>query len=435
MGAVVARWSGREAKALREAKRMSLRDYAAHLGVSEVALSNLENKGERARLRYETQQLLDADLAQAGNDAQQRFALLLSSGGGDWARSTQHVTPAGEMWGRSGTLDSPRQAERLRQRLNDALSDGSMTGTSLEEWRRTLLRYGPATRDRPAAAFLDEFTVDLVELGQLLQRRRSAATLRQLTRLVARMSGLMCLTFCKLDDRPASRRWARTARLAANEAGDPQTRSWVLAQEAYGHYYGGDLREAVDVAQHAQGVVPATPCVGAALAAALEARANAAMGRRRETHAALARAEEVTAQLDGDALVPSAFGYNEAQLRFHAGSAYTHLRELRAAFIAQDRALQLCMPGDYTDWAMTRLDRASCLAYSGDTADALNRTCGLKYASETIIALSESQRRGIIALRGHELLNGLSTAQRRLPAARDLHEALMMTTDRKEVWA
>jgi len=57
------------------------------------------------------------------------------------------------------------------------------------------------------------------------------------------MSGLMCLTFCKLDDRSSFRKWARTARLAAKEAGDPLTISWVLAQESYGHYYSGDLQE------------------------------------------------------------------------------------------------------------------------------------------------------------------------------------------------
>lgn len=58
--------------------------------------------------------------------------------------------------------------------------------------------------------------------------------------------------FVKLDDRDAFRRWAGTARAAAAEAGDPAVMSWVLGQEAYGHYYGGDLRAAVDVARQAQ---------------------------------------------------------------------------------------------------------------------------------------------------------------------------------------
>jgi hypothetical protein len=60
-----------------------------------------------------------------------------------------------------------------------------------------------------------------------------------------------------------------------------------ITQEAYGHYYSGDLLEAVEVARHAQHLVPTTPCVGAALAAALESRAHAAMGRQPETRESL----------------------------------------------------------------------------------------------------------------------------------------------------
>ncbi|SBW22525.1 hypothetical protein FDG2_2769 [Candidatus Protofrankia californiensis] len=85
------------------------------------------------------------------------------------------------------------------------------------------------------------------------------------------------------------------------------------------------------------------------------------------------------------------------------------------------------MPGDYTDWAMTRLDRASCLTHNGDTSDAL------AYATETLANLTESQRRGIITLRGYEILNALSEQQQTLPAANELRDLLMLTTDRKEV--
>jgi hypothetical protein len=66
--------------------------------------------------------------------------------------------------------------------------------------------------------------------------------------------------------------------------------------------------------------------------------------------------------LEPGSVSTSAFGYTESQLRFHEGSAYTRLREIRPAMRAQVRALELCPPGDYTDWAMTRLDRAACLA-------------------------------------------------------------------------
>jgi hypothetical protein len=133
------------------------------------------------------------------------------------------------------------------------------------------------------------------------------------------------------------------------------------------------------------------------------------MGRDRETRESLARAESILSQLDGDSLVPSAFGYNETQLRFHEGNAYTHLRDVKAALRAQERALELCAPGDYTDWAMTRLDRAMCLAYEGDASEALT------YSTETLTSLTEPQREGIIALRGYEVLDALPEGRRELP--------------------
>jgi hypothetical protein len=150
------------------------------------------------------------------------------------------------------------------------------------------------------------------------------------------------------------------------------------------------------------------------------------MGRSDDTRSALARAEEITAQLDGDALIPSAFGYNEGQLRFHAGSALTHLRDVKAAIAEQDRALELCMPGDYTDWAMIRLDRAECLIHSNEIADAL------AYAVETIDSLTMAQRKGIIMLRGHELVNNLPKPQQAFPAARDFRRLLNLTSETKE---
>jgi len=232
------------------------------------------------------------------------------------------------------------QIELLRRQMNDVLSRGSMSDASLDEWEHTAIRYARATRDRSPLVLVADIGRDLAELNRLLSRQRSASALRRLTRVTAQMSGLMCLTFCLLDDRPAFRRWARTARLAASEADDPETLSWVLAQEAYGHYYSGDILEAIDVSRHACEVVD-SHCTGAALAAALEARAQAAMGRQQETRDALARCENVLSHLDGDALIPSAFGYNEASFRFHEGNAYTHLRDVKSALKAQERAIGL----------------------------------------------------------------------------------------------
>jgi tetratricopeptide (TPR) repeat protein len=311
------------------------------------------------------------------------------------------------------------QIELLRRQVSDVLSQGAMSDASIEEWEQAAIRYARATRDRPALILVADLGRDLAELNSLVAQRRSASALRRLTRVIAQMSGLMCLSFCILDDRPAFRRWARTARFAGNEAGDPEALSWILAQEAHGHYYGGDILEAIEVARHACEVVQ-VPCTGAALAAALEARAHATIGRQLETRDALSRAENVLSHLGGDVLIPSAFGYNEASFRFHEGNAYTHLRDVKSALKAQERALELCSPDNYADWAMTRLDRAQCLMHAGGIIE------GLQYAIETITSLTESQRQGIIILRAKAIMRELPEGERKLAVASNFDELLML---------
>jgi hypothetical protein len=74
------------------------------------------------------------------------------------------------------------------------------------------------------------------------------------------------------------------------------------------------------------------------------------------------------------------------QLRFHAGNAHTHLGDTAAAFAAQDRALRLCLPGNYTDWALTLLDRAGCHIHHGDADQALSDT------ADTLTSLTAAHR-------------------------------------------
>ncbi len=128
---------------------------------------------------------------------------------------------------------------------------------------------------------------------------------------------------------------------------------------------------------------------------------------------------DATATAISSAPRASAFGYTESQLRFHEGNAYTRLRKIRPALQAQDRALELCPPADYTDWAMIRLDRAACMAQGGDAPAAV------AYAIETLTGLTTEQRQGIIAGRGRELVQALPGAYRPAAAGREFEELLM----------
>ena len=73
----VHRWSGREIRALRDAKRMSLREFAAHLGISDRMVSKWEAGGEQIHPRPVNQAALDTSLAQSSAEVRHRFEALL----------------------------------------------------------------------------------------------------------------------------------------------------------------------------------------------------------------------------------------------------------------------------------------------------------------------------------------------------------------------
>jgi tetratricopeptide (TPR) repeat protein len=318
------------------------------------------------------------------------------------------------------------EIESLRRELNEVLCEHSLTPSSLDDWEATVMRHGQATRERPAILMLADLTADLAELRRALSGCRSSSALRRLTRVTAHMAGLMCLTLIKLDDRTAFRRWARTARIAAEEAGDPLTYSWVRAQEAYGYYYCGEPTEAISVARHAQDLAKGVPCVGSVLAAALEGRAQAALGpeRAHEARLAMHRAEAILSSLDATSVASSAFGYSQAQLRFHAGNALTHLHDTAGAWQEQEQALQLYAASDYLDRTLTWLDRAYCLAHDGSTREAVS------HATHALEVLAEHQCNGMIINRARQIVAVLPARQRALPPVREFRELLASSSDR-----
>lgn len=298
------------------------------------------------------------------------------------------------------------QAAALNRGLADTLAAGPMTDAGIDEWQYTVARHGRATRFRPERELLPELLGDFADLQRILGHRHPAPTRRKLTLAVAHMSGLMALTLLKLGD-ARSRDWWRTGRAAAAAAEDRTALSWMYAQEAYQLYYSGDIEGAVELACRAQQLAGGLPCVGPALAAPLEARAHALLGRRDAVEQALAAAEVALGRLDAADQIGSAFGYNESQLRFHSGNAWTHLRDTGRAREEQARALELYPLGDHTDRALVHLDQAVCLATDGNPAGAA------AHATATIVNLPVEHRSALIISRARELAATVPEVQER----------------------
>ncbi|GAB7032575.1 SUMF1/EgtB/PvdO family nonheme iron enzyme [Streptomyces sp. NPDC021749] len=92
----VARWTGRETKALRLAMRMTVRGFAAGIGVSDRMVSKWERGGENITPRPGNQAALDTLLVRAGTQVQERFAQLLTAraAAGDDERTEALLAPA-----------------------------------------------------------------------------------------------------------------------------------------------------------------------------------------------------------------------------------------------------------------------------------------------------------------------------------------------------
>jgi DNA-binding transcriptional regulator YiaG len=76
---VVTTWTGVESRALREALRLSVREFASRLGVSDRIVSKWEAGRSAVRPRPFTQGLLDTALSLADDDCRARFRAILAA--------------------------------------------------------------------------------------------------------------------------------------------------------------------------------------------------------------------------------------------------------------------------------------------------------------------------------------------------------------------
>jgi Sulfatase-modifying factor enzyme 1/Helix-turn-helix len=93
MTTTIPQWTGREIRALREARRMSIRTFAAHLGVSDRMVSKWESGGEAIRPRTDNQAALDMSLATCNAAMRTRFEKLA----GGTAAQIEGVYPGGSV--------------------------------------------------------------------------------------------------------------------------------------------------------------------------------------------------------------------------------------------------------------------------------------------------------------------------------------------------
>ncbi|MFG1927931.1 helix-turn-helix domain-containing protein [Cryptosporangium sp. NPDC048952] len=265
----VTHWTGREARALREALRLSIRDFADRLGVAARTISNWEAAGGDIRPRPDMQAVLDTALARASATERDRFTHL-----------TSELLPSGlESEDRLPTV-SADDLGQISAALEDARRyfDGDVVG-QFRERLRLLARDDGSSGPRAALP---------AALGLVGAIDRSARTVRtdlrrQLLAVGARAAEFTGWLYRDAGGRVQAAYWRDRATEWAQEAGDLAMQGYVLLRKSQAAWDDRDAPRMLTLARAAQDGPWQVPPRVRAEAAQQEARAHAMLGARLQT--------------------------------------------------------------------------------------------------------------------------------------------------------
>lgn len=234
--ATVSRWSGLEARALREALRLSVRGFAAHLGVNERTVTKWEADAS-IRPRPEMQAALDTALGRASTDVVSRFeaALVPASALG---RPSQPMSGQFELRDVFGAAAAESTQFVMWAEMENV---GDLTLDQLQsEVRRVVRAYGKA----PAGQLFGRARELRDRAFVLLNGQQRPSYARELYAVGG--WSLTFLAWLSLDfDRPdAAEDHARAAWLCAERAEHHELRAWVRAMQSAAAFWQDDFDRA-----------------------------------------------------------------------------------------------------------------------------------------------------------------------------------------------
>jgi transcriptional regulator with XRE-family HTH domain len=238
---VVGRWTGQEASALRQALRLTIRDFAEHLGVAERTVAKWEAGGSAMVPVPVMQAALDTVLERASDEAKGRFGMLLAA----------TLDPAGSE-GSAVTLGGSRRAERMLRLSEETASNLAAVTASYRRMYHTVdahdLIDGVAQHVRTTRAYWRRTTDP--ELRPSL-----AAITSQTAMLAGRMS------FFDLGRPSQAEPYYQTALEAAAGASDRALQAVALGTKSFIARDRGDFDGALHLLRQAQNLTADQPMI------------------------------------------------------------------------------------------------------------------------------------------------------------------------------
>lgn len=304
--------------------------------------------------------------------------------------------------------------EALRQGLGYAL-DADHDG-----WTAVAVEYGHAYYTTPPAELIAQLTDYVVVLQQMIAVETGARS-RELARTASVLAVLLALSLHATGRTRVAARWWSSARLAAARSGSADARllvgSWEVVNGLYSNRPLGQLIVTADETLAAAG-----GRVTAAVAGVLAGRAQALalLGSVVEAEATVRQVADVTERMPDDIVADgsSVFGWPEHRLRHTESFVYTHTGNLRAAQLAQERALALYRTDQLRLRTQVELHRAACAIKSGDI------TGGLRQTAELLDALPGQHHTANLRHVAGQVLGSLAPHDRNRPEVNDLRHRL-----------
>ena len=385
----VDRWTGREAKLLREALRLSVRDFAARLGVAVRTVNKWEARQADITPLPHMQEVLDTALARASDEAKARFAAA------NRAEVPEHKT--------AQTSGQPVRGAMLPVVVNgrlmfmpidaDALAVAPLVGHADME---SLERLGSAARqpsriDPIAVEHLELVTqthrslyhdLSSVELIPAVTGHLQVTTLllggtqrlplrRRLAAIAVESAGHAAWLFHDLGDQHSAARYYSVAGVAIREAGDPALDAYVRGFRSLVKGSHGQAREALGLAQGAVEIAERSgTATTRAWLASLEAQALASVGDQQSCLGALRRADTALGQARREEDPAWMYEFDHARLMGLTGACYGRLGKIAAAERTLRDALEALGPKGTRCRAEVLVDLARMRARQQDAEEA-----------------------------------------------------------------
>lgn len=422
---------------------MSIREFAAYLGVHERLVSKWEAGGERVHPRPINQAALDTCLARSDDVERARFTALTTgsseTGFEEDAGAVTHTSYANET-----ELLALIDAGAVQGKALAAISERDLIMAAAHEASE---HAGKAESTNMGASTLDQLDADVARIAndyvhtppmpmmvemlrvrrrvyRLLEGHQRPADTSNLYLLAGTLSGLLANASTDLGYLDPAGEQIRAAWAYAELCGHNGLRAWSRGMHALIEYWSERPRRAVQLARGGQEY--ADSVTAKVRLCNIEARIWSKIGSAEDAEGCIRAADDARGGSGTDSLhdgVGGVFGFPDAKGMYYAGATYIHLGMAEPALVATRNAIELYAGGpsrerSYGAEALARVDSAAAHLINGSLD-------GAAEALVPVLDLDEDKR--IAQL--EERLNGVrrrigAPAFSGVPAARSLDERI-----------